>query len=55
MRRHDGATDAAGHDHGWMTKPYMQAIENADKCIGIVLDGLRNGSTDEEAVAQAER
>lgn len=46
-----GYTDAAGHDHGWMTEPYMQAIENADKCIGIVLDGLRNGSSDEWLIA----
>ncbi len=39
-----GYTDVAGHDHGWMTAPYIQAIENADTCIGMVVDGLRNGS-----------
>jgi predicted AlkP superfamily pyrophosphatase or phosphodiesterase len=42
-----GYTDVAGHDHGWMTDPYLQAIENADICIRRVVDGLRNGSTED--------
>jgi predicted AlkP superfamily pyrophosphatase or phosphodiesterase len=28
-----GHTDAAGHAHGWMSAPYLSAIENADRCI----------------------
>ena len=46
-----GYTDAAGHDHGWMTDPYLQAIENADICIRKVVDSLRNGSADDWLVA----
>jgi len=46
-----GYTDVAGHDHGWMTAPYIQAVENADTCIGLVLDGLRNGSGEDWLVA----
>jgi predicted AlkP superfamily pyrophosphatase or phosphodiesterase len=36
-----GHTDAAGHTHGWMSDPYLRAIENADLCIGRVLNALR--------------
>ena len=35
-----GYTDVAGHDHGWMSAPYLAAIENADHCIGISLSAL---------------
>ncbi|MBN1248132.1 MAG: alkaline phosphatase family protein [Anaerolineae bacterium] len=35
-----GYTDVAGHDHGWMTTPYLQAVENADRCIATVLERL---------------
>lgn len=35
-----GYTDTAGHDYGWMSKPYLQAIANADRCIGQVLEVL---------------
>lgn len=33
-----GHTDSAGHQSGWMSAPYMAAIENADACIGRVLE-----------------
>jgi arylsulfatase A-like enzyme len=32
-----GRTDQVGHDHGWMSTPYLAAIEYADACIGRVL------------------
>jgi len=32
-----GYTDLAGHDHGWMSGPYLNAIANADRCIEHVL------------------
>jgi predicted AlkP superfamily pyrophosphatase or phosphodiesterase len=32
-----GWTDACGHDEGWMSAPYLEAISNADRCIGEVL------------------
>lgn len=35
-----GHTDAAGHAHGWMSRSYLRAIENADACIGKVLGAM---------------
>ena len=32
-----GYTDIAGHDHGWMSEPYIDAISNADACVSHVL------------------
>jgi predicted AlkP superfamily pyrophosphatase or phosphodiesterase len=36
-----GATDEAGHRHGWMSEPYLQAVHKADRTIGLVLEPLR--------------
>ena len=35
-----GNTDNAGHDHGWMSQPYLETIAAADRCIAHVLDAL---------------
>lgn len=35
-----GFTDTAGHDHGWMSPPYIEAISNADRCIAHVLSAF---------------
>jgi predicted AlkP superfamily pyrophosphatase or phosphodiesterase len=35
-----GCVDTAGHMHGWMTPEYIQAIENADRCIELFLAEL---------------
>lgn len=35
-----GYTDIAGHDHGWMSQPYIEAISNADRCIKHVLNAF---------------
>jgi len=35
-----GCTDSAGHDHGWMSAPYLSTIASADRCIAHVLDVL---------------
>lgn len=35
-----GCTDSAGHDHGWMSEPYLEAIGEADRCVGHVLGAL---------------
>lgn len=43
-----GCTDSAGHDFGWMSDPYIQAISEADRCIGHVLDAL--AKTDRETI-----
>jgi predicted AlkP superfamily pyrophosphatase or phosphodiesterase len=37
-----GFTDTAGHDHGWMSQPYIDAIANADRCIKHVLDAYKS-------------
>jgi len=33
-----GWTDECAHKTGWMSDPYLRAIENADACVGQVLD-----------------
>jgi arylsulfatase A-like enzyme len=38
--------DAAGHLHGWMSDPYLKALENADSVIGNFLESL-NGTQDQ--------
>lgn len=45
-----GHPDEAGHAHGWMTQPYLDAIENADACLGEVIDALKNLGRWEETV-----
>ena len=35
-----GKTDVSGHDHGWMSQPYLSAIQEADRCIGLILGTL---------------
>ena len=29
-----------GHDSGWMSEPYLAAIQEADRCIGRVMEML---------------
>lgn len=31
-----GYTDVAGHLHGWMSKPYLETVSEADACIGTM-------------------
>lgn len=33
--------DAAGHREGWMSGPYLQAVEAADRALGQVLESVR--------------
>ena len=48
LKRHDatfafvyfGYTDIAGHNDGWMSDSYLQAITNVDQCIGMVMESL---------------
>lgn len=35
-----GNTDIAGHAHGWMSAPYLAAVEGADRALGVVLAAL---------------
>ena len=40
-----GYTDVAGHNHGWMSAPYVEAVANADRAIGLVMEAIENGKT----------
>ncbi len=40
-----GFTDNVGHEYGWMSKKYLEAISHADECIGRVLDILPRDTT----------
>ena len=35
-----GYTDTSGHEYGWMTEPYLDAISYADNCVKHVLDAF---------------
>jgi phosphopentomutase len=35
-----GHTDITGHAYGWMSPSYLQAITNADQCVGRVISGM---------------
>jgi predicted AlkP superfamily pyrophosphatase or phosphodiesterase len=38
-----GYTDECGHRNDWMSRPYLDAIANADRCLGHVLDAIEAG------------
>ena len=40
-----GNTDVVGHDHGWMSVPYLEAIGEADRCIAAVMEALPRETT----------
>lgn len=40
-----GYVDEAGHKHGWMTQPYMQALENSWKNIDRIVAALPEDTT----------
>ena len=43
-----GWPDECAHVHGWMSEPYLEAVSNADACLGHVLAALeRLGRADE--------
>ena len=48
-----GWPDECAHLHGWMSRPYLDAIENADACLGQVLDALERLGRAEETVTLA--
>lgn len=39
-----GKTDVVGHDDGWMSAPYLAAIQQADGCIALVMETLPAGT-----------
>ena len=38
---HFAAADIAGHAEGWMSKPYLKAVEDIDRAIGMLLKGFK--------------
>ena len=34
--------DTAGHDQGWMSKPYLKAVEEVDRAIGSLIKGFKD-------------
>jgi predicted AlkP superfamily pyrophosphatase or phosphodiesterase len=43
-----GWTDECGHMSGWMSDPYINAISNADRCLGTVLQALDDAGWGED-------
>ena len=39
-----GYADIAGHDHGWMSPQYIEAIANADRCIDRLVELMPDDS-----------
>jgi predicted AlkP superfamily pyrophosphatase or phosphodiesterase len=39
-----GCVDTAGHRHGWMSAEYLRTVENADHCIGRIMQVLSPAS-----------
>jgi predicted AlkP superfamily pyrophosphatase or phosphodiesterase len=39
---HLAETDMAGHADGWMSKPYLKAVEDVDRAIGAVIKGFKD-------------
>lgn len=49
-----GHTDDCGHQHGWMSEPYLRAIENADKCIDYVLQACERTGRETTVLVQSD-
>jgi predicted AlkP superfamily pyrophosphatase or phosphodiesterase len=47
---HFSDPDLAGHKHGWMSKPYLQAVEASDRAVGIVLKAFQELSLYKQTV-----
>lgn len=49
-----GFTDTCGHDHGWMSEPYLKAIEAASQRVGEVLGACEQAGIAVTAVVQSD-
>ncbi len=49
-----GFTDTVGHDHGWMSEPQLRAIENADRCVGLVLEACAQAGLTPNVILQSD-
>jgi arylsulfatase A-like enzyme len=43
-----GDVDIAGHMHGWMSPPYIAAIEANDRAVGLALSALNEAGLREQ-------
>ena len=39
---HLADVDTAGHEQGWMSKPYLKAVEEVDRAIGTLIKGFKD-------------
>jgi predicted AlkP superfamily pyrophosphatase or phosphodiesterase len=39
---HLAEADTAGHADGWMSKPYLKAVEDVDRAIGTIIKGFKD-------------
>lgn len=39
---HFAEADTAGHAEGWMSKPYLKAVEEVDRAIGALIKGFKD-------------
>lgn len=49
-----GHTDDCGHQHGWMSEPYLRAIENADRCVDYVLQACERTGREVTVLVQSD-
>ncbi|WP_227624969.1 alkaline phosphatase family protein [Fimbriimonas ginsengisoli] len=49
-----GHVDERGHAEGWMSPGYIEAIEHADACVGMVLAALDEGDRSWVALIQSD-
>lgn len=47
---HFDDVDHTGHTFGHMTKEYLKSIEDADKCVGMVIKAVRDAGIEDESV-----
>ena len=40
--------DAAGHEHGWMSPKYMEAVTKADRAVGRLINRLSESGRDRQ-------
>jgi predicted AlkP superfamily pyrophosphatase or phosphodiesterase len=40
--------DQAGHEHGWMSSPYLAAVEQADAAVGKLMEALETAGLQNE-------
>jgi hypothetical protein len=47
---HLPSTDNAGHKYGWNSKEQVAALENADKCVGLIVQAVKESGVENETL-----